>query len=160
MNTQTQTQSQFLKGTVANVQGNGHFDGNYGRLYKYEVTITLEDGSEVTGEYSSKSDNQNKFSINNIVDFEFIDGQYPKIKPYNPQFVNNTPQNNSTPSAPVAQSEDTRQVSIELQSCLRSAALFANGGALNTDEVFKAAEEMYAWLQSKKQNKPTNDLPF
>ena len=64
------------KGIVGSVQSNGTWEGKYGMMYKYEVTI-----GEDVGEYSSKSENQNKFVVGQEVEYEFIGGQYPKIKP-------------------------------------------------------------------------------
>jgi hypothetical protein len=65
------------KSTVSNVQATGTFESQYGIFYKYEVE--MENGD--LGEYSSKSDSQTKFVIGETVDYEFIDGQFPKIKP-------------------------------------------------------------------------------
>ena len=44
------------KGIVKSVQANGTWEGKYGLMYLYEVTI-----NEDSGQYMSKSDNQTKF---------------------------------------------------------------------------------------------------
>ena len=44
------------KGIVKSVQSNGTWEGKYGLMYLYEVTI-----NEDSGQYMSKSDNQTKF---------------------------------------------------------------------------------------------------
>jgi len=62
---------------VTNVQPNGTWDGNYGLMYKFE--ISFENGD--VGEYSSKNKNQDKFYIGQQTDYEYIDGKFPKVKP-------------------------------------------------------------------------------
>ena len=65
------------KSKVTNVQPNGTWEGKFGMMYKFEVSF--ENGD--TGEYSSKSQEQNKFIVGNDTDYEFIDGKFPKVKP-------------------------------------------------------------------------------
>ncbi len=52
------------RGVVNSVQANGSWDGKFGTMFKYEVSI----GDDV-GEYSSKSENQNKFIVGQEVDY-------------------------------------------------------------------------------------------
>jgi len=44
---------------VIQVAGNGHYDSQYGRMYRFE--ISFENGD--SGQYSSKSENQTKFIL-------------------------------------------------------------------------------------------------
>lgn len=64
---------------VISVQGNGTWNGKDGTLfYRYEVAF--ENGD--SGEYSSKSAEQNKFIIGQIAKYTVISNQYGnKIKP-------------------------------------------------------------------------------
>ena len=66
---------------VKSVQANGTWDGKYGLMYKYEVS--MENGD--TGEYSSNkytsiTDDNFPFPEGKEVNYDFQDGQYPKIK--------------------------------------------------------------------------------
>ena len=67
------------KSIVKNVQGNGTWEGKFGLMYKFEVE--MENGD--SGEYSSKSKEQTKFVVGEEVEYEFIDGNFPKINPVN-----------------------------------------------------------------------------
>ena len=62
---------------VTNVQPNGTWDGNYGLMYKFE--ISFENGD--VGEYSSKNKLQDKFIVGQQTDYEYTDGKFPKVKP-------------------------------------------------------------------------------
>ena len=53
----------MAKGKVVNVQSNGTWEGQYGTMFKFEVE--MENGN--IGEYSSKSEHQTKFIINQEV---------------------------------------------------------------------------------------------
>ena len=67
------------KSKVKSVQANGTWQNKKGdTFYKYE--IEMENGD--AGEYSSISDSQDKFVEGNEVQYNFIGGEYPKIKPY------------------------------------------------------------------------------
>jgi len=63
------------KGIVTDVQSNGTWEGKFGLMYKFEVTI-----GDDTGQCLSKTDTC-KFVVGEEVDYEFVGGQYPKIKP-------------------------------------------------------------------------------
>ena len=63
---------------VKNVQANGTHEDRFG--LKYDFEIEMEDGN--SGEYSSKSKDQDKFEVGKKVTYEWYDGKYPKIKPH------------------------------------------------------------------------------
>ena len=134
------------KSKVTNVQSNGTWDGRFGLMYKYEVGF--ENGD--SGEYSSKSENQNKFIIGEVTEYEFIDGKFPKVKPINTfqqtSFSSNT--------------KDNVQEYIVKQSSLKCATdyVIANGGDPNT--IIDVADIFSNWVL--KGEKPTSDtkLPF
>ena len=84
------------KSMVKNVQSNGTWKNKEGKVfYKYE--IEMENGD--IGEYSSISDSQEKFIKGKEVEYNYLGGDYPKIKPYysNPTGANYsyTPKSNS-----------------------------------------------------------------
>tara|TARA_R100001530_G_scaffold125130_1_gene93529 strand:- start:543 stop:1016 length:474 start_codon:yes stop_codon:yes gene_type:complete len=65
--------------TVKSVQSGGKpFETKFGMLYPHDITMTNGDA----GTYSSKSEQQDKFSQGTVVEYEWTDGQYPKIKPH------------------------------------------------------------------------------
>lgn len=66
------------KSKVSRVSGNGTWEGKYGLMYKFEVE--MENGD--IGENLSKT-SECKFKEGDETDYEFIDGQFPKIKPVN-----------------------------------------------------------------------------
>ena len=73
---------QTKRSAVTNVTANGSFDGQYGTLYKFEITFANGD----SGEYASKSKDQTKFSVGvetdyTITDRTFKDRIYYKIAP-------------------------------------------------------------------------------
>ena len=73
---------QTKRSAVTNVTANGSFDGQYGTLYKFEITFANGD----SGEYASKSNPQTKFSVGvetdyTITDRTFKDRIYYKIAP-------------------------------------------------------------------------------
>ena len=73
---------QQKRSAVTNVTANGTYNGQYGTLYKFEVTFANGD----SGEYASKSQNQTKFVVGVETDYtitskEFKDRIYYKIAP-------------------------------------------------------------------------------
>lgn len=73
---------QQKRSAVTNVTANGSYDGQYGTLYKFEVTFANGD----SGEYASKSNPQTKFAVGVETDYTitsktFKDRIYYKIAP-------------------------------------------------------------------------------
>lgn len=67
------------KSIVKNVQSNGTWKNKEGKLfYKYEIEMVNGD----TGEYSSISNEQDKFKVGNEVHYNYTSGDFPKIKPH------------------------------------------------------------------------------
>ena len=64
--------------TVTRVTGNGTWEGKFGLMYKFE--IEMENGD--IGENLSKTSDC-RFKEGQQTDYQFIDGQFPKIKPIN-----------------------------------------------------------------------------
>ena len=132
------------KSKVTNVQSNGTWEGSYGTMYKFEVSF--ENGD--TGEYSSKSKDQNKFVIGHETEYEFTDGKYPKVKPvYNPPSGGSFNKFNNDPN---------RQKMIVKQSSLKVASdLCIANKKTDLDSVFNVAEQIVAWVMD---DKPIQDV--
>jgi len=129
------------KSKVTNVQSNGTWEGNYGTMYKYE--IVFENGD--CGEYSSKSQEQNKFVIGEEVDYTFTGGKFPKIKPVY------APQNDSNIVG------SSREDLIIKQTCIKAAAEMTQ----SPDTAILMAEKFYSWIKGEKlEKKETTNLPF
>jgi len=139
---------------VTNVQQNGTWEGNYGIMYKFE--IEFENGD--CGEYSSKSQDQNKFIVGNEADYEYIGGKFPKVKPV----WNNQPmQTKATPTQNKPQANNDVQDMIVKQSSLKAAVEFCDKNC-TVEDVIDNAEIFYKWVMTgEKPNKiSNNDMPF
>ena len=146
------------KGIVTNVQANGTWEGNYGLMYKYEVSFDNGD----SGEYSSKSESQDKFIKGQIAYYEFSGGKYPKVKPQSKDYAESVLiASNGTSSNSNGNAKD---LIIARQSSLKCAVEYhiANGG--NIAEILETAEAFTQFaIEGKKieSNKMiTSDLPF
>jgi hypothetical protein len=137
---------------VKRVTGNGTWEGNYGMMYKFEVEF--ENGD--CGEYSSKMEFQTKFIEGEEANYEFIDGKFPKVKPYYAPL-----QSNGQISY---KKDDNVQQSIIKQSCLKAAVDFCRGNDCSPEEVCSTAQIFVDWVNGKETNnepkKQGNDLPF
>ena len=138
---------------VKRVTGNGTWEGNYGMMYKFEVEF--ENGD--CGEYSSKMENQTKFVAGEEANYEFIDGKFPKVKPYYAP-----PQSNGQPIN--YKKDDNVQDLIVRQSSLKAAVDFCRGNDCSPEEVCSTAQIFADWVNGKETNnepkKQGNDLPF
>jgi len=135
---------------VIAVQSSGSWEGNYGVMYKFEVSF--ENGD--TGEYSSKAKDQTKFVIGKEAEYTFTGGQHPKVKP-----VYNAPASGGgfTPNS-------ERDLKIVKQSSLKVATdicIANNKTDLNT--IFKTANTIISWVNdtgAAAPKKETDNLPF
>ena len=117
-------------------------------MYKHE--IAFENGD--SGEYSSKSADQNKFVVGQETEYEFIDGKFPKVKP-----VNNFQQGGYA----TVKKGDNREKLIVRQSSLKCATDFviANGG--DEARVIELADMFTTWvLEDKKPTPAPQEMPF
>ena len=132
------------KSKVTNIQSNGTWEGKFGLMYKFEVE--MENGD--TGEYSSKSKDQDKFVTGQEVEYEFVGGQFPKVKP-----VYQKPQS----FGGGFKEDPNRQRLIVKQSSLKSAVDFCDSSKCGVEDVLKIAQRFTDWVMEDKKN---NDLPF
>lgn len=132
------------KGIVKNVQPTGTWEGNFGTMYKFEVTI-----GDDTGEYSSKSKDQTKFMISHEVDYIFIDGKYPKIKPVFTQSFGGGFNKSENPQ---------RQKMIVKQSSLKVAVdLCIANKKTDLNSVFELADKVVSWVMDDNAGQPVDD---
>ena len=137
------------KSKVKSVQANGTWEGKFGMMYKNEVE--MENGD--IGEYSSKSQDKDKFNEGQETEYEFIGGQFPKVKPvYNkPEFVSN----GATKVNPDVQKLIVRQ------SSLKAAVDYCGDNSESPEECIAIADKFVAWVMNEKPNEESNnDLPF
>ena len=126
------------KSKVISVQANGTWESQYGLFYKHEVSF--ENGD--CGEYSTKSENQNKFIEGQETEYEFIDGKFPKVKPVN-----------------TFQKDDKTQEYIIKQNALTNACNVI--GEADVSRIIEVAEVFADWvLNNKKPNQSNTNLPF
>tara|TARA_R110002020_G_scaffold33808_4_gene102705 strand:- start:500 stop:943 length:444 start_codon:yes stop_codon:yes gene_type:complete len=142
---------------VKRVTANGTWEGKFGMMYKFEVEF--ENGD--CGEYSSKSKDQTKFIEGQNADYEFIDGKFPKVKPFYAQ-----PQSNGM----TYKKDDNVQNLIVRQSSLKAAVDYCRGSSCSPEEVCENAQLFAEWVLEKKMDvinettngikESNNDLPF
>lgn len=132
------------KGIVKNVQSTGTWDGKFGTMYKFEVTI-----GDDTGEYSSKSKDQTKFVIGQEAEYTFTDGNYPKIKPVFTQSFGGGFNKSENPE---------RQKMIVKQSSLKVAVdLCIANKKTDLNSVFELADKVVAWVMDDNAGQPVDD---
>ena len=134
---------------VKRVTSNGTWEGNFGLMYKFEVEFFNGD----CGEYSSKMENQTKFIEGEEANYEFIDGKFPKVKPYYAP-----PQSNGQPIN--YKKDDNVQDLIVRQSSLKAAVDYCRGGNCSPEEVCETAEIFTKWVYGKTEKTQKDDLPF
>ena len=139
------------KSKVTSVQNNGTWEGNFGMMYKFEVAF--ENGD--CGEYSSKSQDQNKFVKDQEMEYEFIDGKFPKVKP-----VYQQNQSFSGSSNKGYKKDDNVQKMIVKQSSLKAAVDYCSGGNCSTTDILKVAQEFVDWVIEDKKPNENNEMPF
>jgi len=132
------------KGIVKNVQPTGTWDGKFGTMYKFEVTI-----GDDTGEYSSKSKDQTKFVIGQEAEYTFTDGNYPKIKPVFTQSFGGGFNKSENPE---------RQKMIVKQSSLKVAVdLCIANKKTDLNSVFELADKVVSWVMDDNAGQPIDD---
>lgn len=147
---------QTKRSAVTNVTANGTFNGQYGTLYKFEVTFANGD----SGEYASKSADQTKFKVGVETDYtitskEFKDRIYYKIAPVMAQ------QGFQGGQAPKPKDPETGK-HIMRMSVLKVAGDLAINGDIKLQEVLAYAQifEQYVLTGSDtlSQFKPVNSF--
>ena len=152
---------QTKRSAVTNVTANGSFDGQYGTLYKFEITFANGD----SGEYASKSKDQNKFSVGvetdyTITDRTFKDRIYYKIAPVMAQAQGNS-------FAQKSPKDPETGKHIMRMSVLKVAGDLVINGDIKLHEILSYAQIFENFvnngvdtLQNAKPVSYDNDLPF
>ena len=154
---------QQKRSAVTNVTANGTYNGQYGTLYKFEITFANGD----SGEYASKSADQTKFKVGVETDYtitskEFKDRIYYKIAPVMAQSM---PQGNSfTQKAP---KDPETGKHIMRMSVLKVAGDLVINGDIKLHEILAYAQIFENFvnngvdtLQNAKPVSSHDDLPF
>lgn len=152
--------------TVKSVQSGGKpYETKFGMLYPHDITMTNGDA----GTYSSKSEDQDKFQQGMVVDYQFIDGQYPKIKPhfaqsYNQKFGSGgrsaNPQTGTVINSRTGEVLETdTQKQIIRQSSIRTAAEHCKGNC-SIEDLIDNAEMIYNWCVDGSKPTISNENPF
>lgn len=140
------------KSTVKNVQSNGTWEGKFGIMYKYDIEMTNGD----TGQYMSKSENQDKFRQGDVVSYEFHGGDYPKIKPHfersyekkfgdgGTSYDRETGQTYKTATGQVIDTD--KEDRIMRQSSVRSAVEFCKGDC-TVEQMLRDADVIYEYAK-------------
>jgi hypothetical protein len=150
---------QTKRSAVTNVTANGTFNGQYGTLYKFEITFANGDN----GEYASKSADQTKFTKGAEVDYTITSREvggrtYYKISPV---MLQQAPGGGFTPK-PKDPETDKR---ITRMSVLKVAGDLAINGDIKLHEILSYATIFENFVITgadtlSKYNNDTNDLPF
>ena len=146
------------KSKVTSAQPNGTWEGKFGLMYKNE--ISFENGD--VGEYSSKTREQDKFVVGQETEYEFIGGNFPKVKPV---YQNNF---NSSPRGSFKENPEKQRIITRL-ACLGRAIDYFGDNQPKNEILFKQAETFINWATEKpttNYESPKNiqqdedDLPF
>ena len=126
------------KSVVTQVAGIGHWDGQYGRMYKFEVAFENGDA----GQYLSKVQDQTKFIQGREAEYqkETNDKGYVTIKPFAPQ--PNYTANGSAPKDP----ETGKQ--IARMSVLKAACDLVVAGEVKLHDITYIAQIFERYVQT------------
>ena len=128
--------------TVTRVTGNGTWEGKFGLMYKFE--IEMENGD--IGENLSKTE-ECRFKEGQQTDYEFIDGEWPKIKPVN---TFQPKSNNSDVQKDIRWAQSVNLANLQLCH-----------GLIDEDQFDAKAIEMWKKLENGKPEKlPFEKTPF
>lgn len=126
------------KSIVTQVAGIGHWDGQYGRMYKFEVSFENGDA----GQYLSKVQDQTKFIQGREAEYqkETNDKGYVSIKPF-------APQPNYTAKGPVAKDPETGK-QIARMSVLKAACDLVVAGKVELHDITHVASIFERYVQT------------
>lgn len=143
------------KSVVKSVQSTGTWTSKDGKeFYKYEITMDNGD----SGEYSSISDSQNKFIAKEEIEYNYIAGDFPKIKPHYINPMNSTGSGSFNFNRP---SNNDAQIARSVG--VKSATELAIAKGSDLKELLETAKILSDFiLKDIKVEKKTdeNDMPF
>ena len=126
------------KSVVTQVAGIGHWDGQYGRMYKFEVSFENGDA----GQYLSKVQDQTKFIQGREAEYqkETNEKGYVTIKPF-------APQPNYTAKGPVTKDPETGK-QIARMSVLKAACDLVVAGKVELHDITHVASIFERYVQT------------
>ena len=128
---------------ITKVTGNGSFDSNFGKLYKFEVHFDNGD----YGDANCKTADQKTWVEGQTVNYELTPNSNPKFNG-KLTLVKDAPVMHSQPQS--NPSGLNVQNLIVAQSSLASAVqLYQNQGIIDNNEVIEAADKFYKWVLTK-----------
>jgi hypothetical protein len=156
---------QNKRSAVTNVTANGTYNGQYGMLYKFQISFANGD----VAEYNAKTQNQTKFVVGQEVDYVLTDREYQGTIYYKckPAEVQQGGFSGGGFQAPKPKDPDTGK-HIMRMSVLKVAGDLAINGNIKLHEVLAYAQifEQYVLTgtdtlsQYKPIAKGSDDLPF
>ena len=111
-------------------------------MHKFEVSF--ENGD--VGEYLSKSENQDKFVVGNETEYQFKDGQFPRVKPIS----------NFQPKASYSNNNDDTRNEIRFSVAFKGAIDLASAGQIGIEDIKATTIGFNEFLKEKKDG----SLPF
>jgi hypothetical protein len=133
---------------VKSVQKNGTWTSKKDGKIFYKNEIQMDNGD--VGEYSSIKEDQDKFIEGESVEYQYLEGDFPKIKPnYSKGFTDNF--------------NDKKGEDIFRSVALKSAIEYGVASSLELEDIFNVADKMDSWLNKAPVATNTNkkdDLPF
>jgi hypothetical protein len=140
------------KAVVTGVTPNGTWNSNYGTMYKFEVSFENGDA----GEYSSKSQDQNKFVVGQETEYtitsrEYNGNTYFTIKPAQPA-------GGYTGGGYKAKADPEKDKRIAKLAVLKSATELVVADKVLREDLFSMADKMMEWVynDSKPVSTPSN----
>ena len=135
---------EIKKSVVSQVSPNRTWDGKYGLMYKF--IISFENGD--SGNYLSKIEDQTKFIVGKEVEYEFTDGDYPKVKPHYDSPISKSNYSNTN--------QDTQNQIARNCACNYSTQMLV-GGKIDESQFWNKVEELKSYII---EGKVPVDLPF
>ena len=125
------------KSKVKNVQGGGTWSpkDNPDKIF-YGFEVEMENGD--IGQYSSIKQDQDKFVVGQEMEYEYIDGKYPRIKPVYQK-----------PGFGGFKENPDRQRKIDRWAGLGRAIDYLHGTQPTEEQVFKQAERWIDWVNDE-----------
>ena len=138
-----------MKKKVKNVKSDGDFESQYGHFYKWQIEF-----EDMTAEYLSKTETQNKFVEGQEVDVDITTREYNgttinKVKPVS------TFQQGAKPS--FKRSEKTEEMIVK-QNALTNACNVI--GEADVARIIEVAEVFSNWVLNGEKPEGSKDLPF
>ena len=139
------------QGIVRSIQGNGTWEGKYGLMYQYEMSMDNGD----TGQYSSKNYTTPEalpFKVGDEIYYEFQGGNYPQIKRPSKENPANKPAYNKSFGG---KRDDIGQI---VGTSMAYAKDLVCAGKLDFDQIAPATEKL-ARIQIELQSKLKQSTP-